>query len=93
MLKTQMPGVLLIFLLIGCGNGRPKQLNVFTWANYVSDEIKSGFEKEFSVRVVVDTFANNEDLLTKLQSGASGYDIIMPSDYMVAIMIKENRAL
>jgi spermidine/putrescine-binding protein len=90
MLKKLMLSTLLTILLIGCGEERPKQLNVFTWANYVSDEIKSGFEKEFNVRVVVDTFANNEDLLTKLQSGASGYDIIMPSDYMVAIMIKEN---
>jgi spermidine/putrescine transport system substrate-binding protein len=36
---------------------------------------------------VEDNFASNEDLLAKLQAGASGYDIIVPSDYMVAIMI------
>ncbi len=90
MLKKLMLGILLTTLAIGCGQKKEKQLNVFAWANYVSDEIKSGFAKEFGVRVVVDTFASNEDLLTKLQSGASGYDIIMPSDYMVAIMIKEN---
>ena len=61
----------------------------FTWANYVGDEIRAGFENEFGVRVIVDVFASNEDLLAKLMSGASGYDVIMPSDYMVAIMIKE----
>ena len=49
-------------------------------------------KKEFGVRVVVDTFASNEDLLTKLQSGASGYDIIMPSDFMVGVMIKQKLA-
>ena len=42
------------------------------------------------VQVSVDVFASNEDLLAKLKSGASGYDVIMPSDFMVAIMIKEN---
>ena len=65
------------------------QLNVFTWPNYVSDEIRLGFEEEFSVRVIVDTYTSNEELLTKLQSGASDYDVIMPSDYMAAIMIRE----
>jgi spermidine/putrescine transport system substrate-binding protein len=87
--KKVILGILLTVLIIGCGEGQ-KQLYVFTWANYVNDEIKSGFEKEFGVQVVVDTFASNEDLLAKLKSGASGYDIIMPSDYMVAIMIKES---
>ena len=77
-----------ILLLLGCNAGEP-QLNVFTWANYVSDEIRFGFEEEFGVRVVVDTFASNEDLLAKLQSGGSAYDIVMPSDFMVAVMIKK----
>ena len=67
----------------------PPQLNVFTWPHYVSDEIRLGFEEESGVRVVVDTYTSNEELLAKLWSGASEYDIIMPSDYMVAIMIRE----
>lgn len=65
------------------------QLNVYTWPNYVSDEIRLGFEEEFGVRVIVDTHTSNEELLTKLQSGTSDYDVIMPSDYMAAIMIRE----
>ena len=79
-----------ITLMAGCGGAEQQQLNVFAWANYVSDEIRTGFEKEFGARVVVDTFASNEDLLTKLQSGASGYDIVMPSDFMVGVMIKQS---
>ena len=65
------------------------QLSVFTWPNYVSDEIRLGFEEEFGVPVVVETYTSNEELLAKLQSGTADYDIIMPSDYMVAIMIRE----
>ncbi len=81
-----------LFLTIfvsGCGD-QEKQLNVFTWSGYVSDEIRSGFEKEFGVKVIVDTYGGNEALLAKLSAGATGYDIIMPSDYMVSIMIKKN---
>ena len=39
---------------------------------------------------LIDTYASNEDLLAKLLAGATGYDIIMPSDYMVSILIKQN---
>jgi spermidine/putrescine transport system substrate-binding protein len=82
--------MLLVAFIAGCGKGEKQQLTVFTWEGYISEEIKTGFEKEFDARVVVDIFASNDDLLTKLQSGTSGYDIITPSDYMVDIMIKEN---
>ncbi len=82
--------LILLTLLVSACNTEKKQLNVFTWAGYVSDDIREGFEKEFGVTVLVDTFASNEDLLTKLMAGATGYDIIMPSDYMVSILIKQN---
>lgn len=80
----------LIFSFCGCSGEKKQQLNIFTWSGYVSDEIRTGFENEFGVKVVVDIFARNEDLLAKLQAGATGYDIIMPSDYMVSIMIKKD---
>ncbi|MCG9129638.1 spermidine/putrescine ABC transporter substrate-binding protein [Candidatus Poribacteria bacterium] len=73
--------------LIGCGDSQ-NQLNIFTWPGYISDEIRAGFEQEFGVKVIVDTYGSNEDLLAKLKAGASGYDIIMPSDYMVSKMIQ-----
>lgn len=79
-----------IALAIGQGEAKDEQLNIFTWAGYVSDDIRNGFEKEFGVDVIVDTYASNEDLLAKLQAGATGYDVIMPSDYMVSILIKLN---
>ncbi len=81
--------VMLLTLCIGQhSDGQKRQLNIFTWASYINDDIRSGFEKEFGANVTVDTYASNEDLLAKLQAGATGYDIIMPSDYMVSILIK-----
>lgn len=63
------------------------RLNFFNWSNYIADETIPDFEREFGVRVRYDNFSSNSELLAKLQAGASGYDIAVPSDYMVQIMI------
>ena len=81
--------LLLTIFLNSCGDQK-NQLNIFTWSGYISDEIRKEFEKEFDVNVVIDIYGSNEDLHAKLSAGATGYDIIMPSDYMVSKMIKEN---
>ena len=63
-------------------------LYVFNWADYIDESLVTDYEEEFGVPVVYDTFDSNEDLLAKLQAGATGYDVIFPSDYMVAQMIE-----
>ncbi|MGB1253473.1 MAG: ABC transporter substrate-binding protein [Candidatus Promineifilaceae bacterium] len=62
------------------------ELNVYNWAEYIDEQILVDYEAEFGVKIVYDTYASNEDLLAKLQAGAVGYDVIFPSDYMVAVM-------
>ncbi len=64
-------------------SGGKKKLTVFTWADYLSEEAKAGFEKAHHCTVVIDTFDSNEAMLAKLESGASGYDILVPSSYAV----------
>ncbi|MCB0044211.1 MAG: spermidine/putrescine ABC transporter substrate-binding protein [Caldilineaceae bacterium] len=64
------------------------ELSVYNWTDYIDPEIIDQFEAECSVKVIYDTFSSNEDLLAKLQAGATGYDVIVPSDYMIAIMIQ-----
>lgn len=83
----------LLLPLVSCGStdggGKDelaKELHVYNWSEYIDPEIYADFEEEFGVKVIEDTFASNEDLLAKLQAGATGYDLIVPSDYMVAIM-------
>ena len=82
----------LAMVLTGCGGGKQKmakELYLYNWAEYIDPQVLEDFEAEFDVQVVEDTFANNEELLAKLQAGAVGYDLIVPSDYMVEIMIEE----
>ncbi|MBR4223047.1 MAG: spermidine/putrescine ABC transporter substrate-binding protein [Victivallales bacterium] len=68
---------------VGCFGSSKQTLHLYCWADYISPELIEAFEKENNCRVVYDTFDSNEALLAKLQAGASGYDIIFPSHYVV----------
>ncbi|MEN6561088.1 MAG: spermidine/putrescine ABC transporter substrate-binding protein [Acidobacteriota bacterium] len=68
-----------------CGKARAV-LSVYTWSDFVKPEIVSRFEREQGCRVVIDTFESNEAMYAKLKAGASGYDLLMPSSYMVSLM-------
>ena len=63
-------------------------LNFYNWTEYIDPELITAFEEEFGVDVVEDFYDSNEALLAQLQAGAI-YDLIVPSDYMIAIMIEE----
>jgi spermidine/putrescine transport system substrate-binding protein len=64
-------------------------LHYYTWSDYVGEDLLREFEGQHHVKVIVDTFSSNEELLAKLQSGATGYDVTVPSDFMVSIMAKQ----
>ena len=100
--------VLLLGIAIGAllGSGREKLvLNVYNWGEYISDGSEGTLDtvKEFEhwykaaygqkVKVNYSTFASNEDMYAKISSGAASYDVIIPSDYMIARMREENMLL
>ena len=66
----------------------PRVVNLAVWSNYVSLELFQEFEKRSGIKVQVSNYSSNEELLAKLQAGASGYDVAVPSDYMVFAMQK-----
>jgi spermidine/putrescine transport system substrate-binding protein len=66
------------------------ELSIYNWADYVNPKTYPMFEKEFDVRITEDNYASNEDALAKLQAGARGYDIVVPTGYMVETMIEKN---
>jgi spermidine/putrescine transport system substrate-binding protein len=65
-------------------------LNLYNWADYIEPAVLEDFEKEYGVKVAVDVFDSNEDMIGKVRPGNSGYDIVFPSDYAVDIMAREN---
>jgi spermidine/putrescine-binding protein len=63
-------------------------LNFYNWSEYIDPELITSFESEYGVDVTEDFYESNEAMLAQLQAGAV-YDLIVPSDYMVGIMIEE----
>ena len=78
-------------LLAGCsGSGTEKRVvNVCSWGEYIDDSLIYQFEDETGIKVNYTTFDSNESMYAKLKSGAANYDVVIPSDYMVAKMIAE----
>ena len=74
-----------ILLLAGCGRAKPV-LSLYSWSDYIKPELIRRFEREHGCRVVLDTFESNEAMYAKLKAGASGYDLLTPSSYMVSLM-------
>ena len=65
-----------------------KIVNLAIWSAYLPPQQIAEFEKKTGIDLRISNFSSNEELLAKLQAGASGYDVIVPSDYMVYAMAK-----
>jgi spermidine/putrescine transport system substrate-binding protein len=90
--KTILLGILMIALVAGCSRSKPT-LQVYTWADYINPDLIQQFEEEFECRVVIDTFGSNEAMYARLRAGATGYDIIYPTSYMVVMMMQQDMLL
>jgi spermidine/putrescine transport system substrate-binding protein len=66
-----------------------EQLHIYNWGNYTNPKLIEKFEKETGIEVTLDSYDSNETMLAKVRAGGSGYDIVVPSDYTVKIMIEE----
>ena len=100
-------GIALIIALIAVLGSRAdtRTLNVYNWGEYISDgsedslDTIKAFEQWYAeeygekVKVNYSTFASNEDMYAKLSGGAVSYDVVIPSDYMIARMIEEDMLL
>ena len=84
----------LAMMLSACGASQQTQaskvLNLYAWSDYIPQQLLDDFSAKYGIKVNYDTYSSNEEMLAKLQAGASGYDVVIPSDYTVAIMVKQN---
>lgn len=65
-----------------------KQLLLYSWANYVPPDLLKRFTAETGIKVSVDVYDSNDTMLAKLQAGGGGYDIVVPTNSVLATMIK-----
>ena len=77
-----------LMILAGCGKSKTT-LYVYNWSEYIDPDLVTEFEKQNDCKVVIDVFNANEAMLAKIQAGSTGYDLIVPSSYMVKIMAQK----
>ncbi|MBQ6403261.1 MAG: extracellular solute-binding protein [Oscillospiraceae bacterium] len=93
---------IILIAAIGITRPKPVELNVYNWGEYISDGSEDTLdtikafedwyleEYGYPVKVNYETYASNEDMYAKLKSGAVSYDLVIPSDYMIARMAAED---
>lgn len=80
--------------LSGCSEQRSlsdaheKQVNIYSWPDYLSPTAIPEFKRRYGVKVVYDTFSSNEALIAKFAAGASQYDVVVPSSYSLKKLIE-----
>jgi spermidine/putrescine transport system substrate-binding protein len=72
--------------LAGCSRVRERRLNVYNWENYVAASTIPDFEREFQCTVRYATYGSAEEMLAKVFSGNSGWDVVFPSNSFVEPM-------
>ena len=86
-------------LFAGCGKADAGEVNVYNWGEYIAEgqdglmNVIEEFEKETGIKVNYTTYETNEDLYNMLKNSNVSYDVVVPSDYMISKMIKENMLL
>ena len=80
-------GVVAAFLVAAPAHAEG-ELNIYNWGEYINPEVLKKFETDTGIKVKLDTYASNEEMLAKVQAGATGYDIVFPSVHMHDIMAK-----
>lgn len=96
------------FILIACGAGSSSvasnsqapvgpiesNLSIYNWDQYVNPDDMKAFQAAYAnLKIDTATYASNEDMLAKIEAGAKGYDIVVPTGYMVQIMIEKGLLL
>ena len=88
-------GIMILMITCGkkgtSGNGQingSKELNIYTWTYFIPEEVIEDFQKETGIKVNLSYYDSNDVMITKLMSGAKGFDIISPSTDYVDILIK-----
>lgn len=72
-------------------SAQDKSLNLFAWSEYVPQSVIDGFTAETGIKVNYETYASNEEMLSKLLAGATSYDLVQPSEYTIEQLVKQNQ--
>jgi spermidine/putrescine transport system permease protein len=87
-MKSIKKSLLALALLAGSSGLTAAELNLYGWSEYVPQDVLDGFTQETGITVNFETYASNEEMLSKLVAGGGNYDLVQPSEYAAELMIR-----
>ena len=87
MIRAALSALGLALALVVPAAAQERVVNVYNWSDYIDPKVLEDFTKETGIKVVYDTYDNNEIVETKLLAGKSGYDLVVPSGPFVQRLI------
>jgi len=83
-------GIAAAAVLLGAGPALADgQLHIYNWGDYTNPALLEKFTAETGIEVTLDDYDSNETMLAKVRAGNSGYDVVVPTDYIVKVMIDD----
>lgn len=73
--------------------GSKDTITVYNWGDYIDPDLIKQFTEETGIKVIYETYDSNEAMMTKIQQGGSAYDIAVPSEYTIEMMLEEDLLL
>ncbi|MFD1206829.1 MULTISPECIES: ABC transporter substrate-binding protein [Sporosarcina] len=103
-MKSIWQGAILILIVSGIllfinaelnesGKSGKDTITVYNWGEYIDPDLLKQFEEETGIKVIYETFDSNEGMMGKIEQGGTSYDITMPSEYMVEMMMEKDLLL
>ena len=89
MKKSALLSLLVSALTLSAAWAQDKVVNVYNWSDYIDPTVLEDFTKATGIKVVYDTYDNNEIVETKLLAGKSGYDLVVPSGPFLQRLIEQ----
>ncbi|HZZ20192.1 MAG TPA: spermidine/putrescine ABC transporter substrate-binding protein [Opitutaceae bacterium] len=77
----------LVLLVGACGASASEELNLFAWSEYIPQSVIEGFTKQTGIKVNYETFSSGEEMMAKMLSGGTSYDVVQPPDYIAEALI------
>ncbi|WP_027631357.1 ABC transporter substrate-binding protein [Clostridium hydrogeniformans] len=82
--------VIIIFTFSFMACNKKQTLQVFNWGENIDEDLIKEFEDKYDIKITYSTYDTNEDMYLSVKSGKTNYDVVVPSDYMVQKMVREN---
>jgi len=85
---TLLAGLIAAAIGLASAQAQARTLKVYNWSDYIAPDTIAEFEKETGIKVVYDVFDSNETLDSKLATGQSGYDVVVPTNHFLAKQVR-----